>query len=160
MADTSKDASTRASPAVLAPPPWPPVTSPTPASATANPAHATGRATARCHTAAITATITGTEPISRAAWVTLVRVIPAFCSRTEPPYPSPPETSTAGRNAARSWWRASGRRITAATAKRTNVSQPGGSQCRASLDSGTVVPQSSPAPISAAKIRRFVFMRP
>jgi hypothetical protein len=26
------------------------------------------------------------------------------------------------------------------------------------LDSGTVVPQSSPAPISAAKVRRFVFM--
>jgi hypothetical protein len=50
--------------------------------------------------------------------------------------------------------------MAAATAKRTNVSQPGGSQCKASLDSGTVVPQSSPAPISAAKVRRFVFMRP
>ncbi len=84
-ADTSRDASTSASPTVLAPPPWPPVTRPTPASARAKPAHATGRATARCHTAAITATITGTEPISRAAWVTLVRVIPAFCSSTEPP---------------------------------------------------------------------------
>jgi hypothetical protein len=84
-ADTSSDASTSASPAALAPPPWPPVTRPTPASARAKPAHATGRATARCHTAAITATITGTEPISSAAWVTLVRTIPAFCSTTEPP---------------------------------------------------------------------------
>jgi hypothetical protein len=28
------------------------------------------------------------------------------------------------------------------------------------LDNGTVVPQSSPAPISAAKVRRFVFMLP
>jgi len=50
--------------------------------------------------------------------------------------------------------------MAAATAKRTNVSQPGASQCRASFDNGTVVPQSSPAPISAAKMRRFVFMRP
>jgi hypothetical protein len=28
------------------------------------------------------------------------------------------------------------------------------------LDNGTVVPQSSPAPISAAKVRRFAFMQP
>jgi hypothetical protein len=84
-ADTSSDTSTSASPPALAPPPWPPVTRPTPASDRAKPAQATGRATARCHTAAMIATITGTEPISRAAWVTLVRVIPAFCSTTEPP---------------------------------------------------------------------------
>jgi hypothetical protein len=37
--------------------------------------------------------------------------------------------------------------------KRTNVSQAGGSQSRASLDSGTVVPQSTPATISAAYAR-------
>jgi hypothetical protein len=84
-ADTSSDASTSTSPAVLAPPPRPPVTRPTPASDSAKPAQATGRATARCHTAAMTATITGTAPISSAAWVTLVRVIPAFCTRTDPP---------------------------------------------------------------------------
>jgi hypothetical protein len=66
----------------------------------------------------------------------------------------------AGRNAARRSRRAAGRRIAAATAKRTNVSQPGGSQYKASLDSGTVVPQSSPAPMRAAKVRRLLFMRP
>jgi hypothetical protein len=45
--------------------------------------------------------------------------------------------------------------------KRTKVSQPGGIQCRASLDNGTVVPQSSPALTSAAKVRlRLVFMPP
>jgi hypothetical protein len=48
--------------------------------------------------------------------------------------------------------------MAAASAKRTNVSQPGGSQCKASLDSGTVVPQSSPAPMRAAKVRRLLFM--
>ena len=85
VADTSSDASTSTSPAVLAPPPWPPATRPAPASDRAKPAHATGRATARCHIAAMTATSTGTVPISSAAWVTLVRAMPAFCSTTEPP---------------------------------------------------------------------------
>ena len=75
---------------------------PTPPSETAKPNQATGRATVRCHTAAMTATSTGTAPISRAAWVTLVRMMPAFCTMTEPPYPSAPETSTAGVNASRS----------------------------------------------------------
>ena len=73
------------SPAGLAPPPRPPATRPTPARDSAKPAQATGRATARCHTAAMTATITGTVPISRAACVTLVRVMPAFCTTTDPP---------------------------------------------------------------------------
>jgi len=85
VADSSNDARTSASPAALAPPPRPPVTRPTPASDSAKPAQATGRATARCHTAAIIATSTGTVPISRAAWVTLVRVMPAFCTATAPP---------------------------------------------------------------------------
>jgi len=85
VADSISDASTSASPAVVAPPPWPPATTPTPASDTAKPAQATGRATVRCHTAAMIATSTGTVPISRAAWVTLVRVIPAFCTATDPP---------------------------------------------------------------------------
>ena len=56
-----------------------------PASDSAKPAHATGRATARCQTAAMIATSTGTVPISSAAWMTLVRVMPAFCSTTDPP---------------------------------------------------------------------------
>ena len=85
VADSASDATTSASPAVLAPPPRPPATSATPASDSANPAQATGRATARCHTAAITATSTGAVPISSAAWVTLVRAMPAFCSTTDPP---------------------------------------------------------------------------
>ena len=61
------------------------MTRPTPPSETAKPNHATGAATARYHAAAITATSTGTAPISRAAWVTLVRAMPAFCTMTEPP---------------------------------------------------------------------------
>ena len=85
VADSSNDASTSASPTVLAPPPRPPVTRPTPASDRAKPTQATGRATVRCHTAAMVATSTGTVPISRAAWVTLVRVIPAFCTATVAP---------------------------------------------------------------------------
>jgi len=83
--DTSTESSTRPSPTVEAPPPCPPVTRPTPASDTPNPSQATGRATARCQTAAMTATSTGTAPMSRAAWVTLVFATPAFCRTTEPP---------------------------------------------------------------------------
>ena len=84
-ADRISDTSTRPSPPRLAPAARPPAIMPTPASDSANPAQATGRATARCHTAAITATSTGAVPISRAAWVTLVRAMPAFCSTTDPP---------------------------------------------------------------------------
>jgi hypothetical protein len=162
VADSSSDASTRPSPAAVAPPPRPPVTRPTPTSDTANPAQATGRATVRCQSAAMTATITGTVPISSAAWMTLVRVIPAFCTTTDPPYPSAPEASTRGVQAARSPRRqATGSRTAAARPKRANVSQPGGSHSRASLDSGTVVPQSSPAAVRAATARRrLVFMPP
>ncbi len=83
--DSSSDTSTRPSPPTVAPPPWPPVTRATPASDTANPTQATGRATVRCQTAAMTATSTGTAPISSAACVTLVREMPAFCTRTDPP---------------------------------------------------------------------------
>ena len=83
--------STSPSPRTLAPPPPPPaVTSPTPPSEIAKPAHAAGRATARCHTAATTATSTGTAPISSAACVTLVRMIPAFCTMTVPAVPDGP----------------------------------------------------------------------
>jgi len=83
--------------------------------------------------------------------VTLVRVMPAFCTTTEPPYPSAPAASTAGVNARRSpRRRAAASRIAAARPKRTTVSQPGDSHSRASLVSGTVVPHSSPAAMRAA----------
>jgi hypothetical protein len=108
------------------------------------------------------ATSTGVAPISSAAWLTLVRVMPAFCTTTDPPYPIAPEASTEGVQAARTWARgATASRIAAARPKRTKVSQPGASQPRASLDSGTVVPHSSPAAVSAATARRrSVFMYP
>ena len=101
------------------------------------------------------ATSTGVAPISRAAWVTLVRLIPAFCTMTEPPYPSAPQASTLGVNAARSLARpvvrpATASSTAAARPKRVAVSQPGDSHSRASLDSGTVVPHSSPAAMRAA----------
>jgi hypothetical protein len=169
VADTTSEASTRPSPRMVASPPPPPaVTRPTPPSEIAKPSHATGRATARCHTAAMTATSTGTAPISSAAWVTLVRAIPAFCTMTDPPYPTAPETRTFASRIPRARRRrrpgpqrrrrrpgpqrrrATGSSTAAARPKRTAVSQPGASHCRASLDSGTVVPHSSPAAIRAA----------
>jgi hypothetical protein len=163
-ADISSDTSTRPSPPSEAPPPRPPVTKATPASDTANPIQVTGGAMVRCHSAAMTATSTGTAPISNAACVTLVRVMPAFCTRTDPPYPSAPDASTIGVQAARNppaRPETAASMITAPRPKRTSVSQPGGSHCRASLDSGTVVPQSSPAAVRAAMARRrSVFMNP
>ncbi len=99
----------------------------------------------------MTATSTGTAPISSAAWVTLVRVMPAFSRMTEPPYPIAPEVTTLGVNAARSpERRAAASRTAAARPNRVAVSQPGASHSRASLDSGTVVPHSSPAAMRAA----------
>jgi hypothetical protein len=161
-ADTTSEASTTPSPPTLAPPPPPaPVIRPTPASDTAKPAQATGRANVRCHAAATTATSTGAAPISNAAWLTLVRPMPMFCNTTDPPYPAAPEASTGQLQAARSRRRATTSKITAASAKRTKVSQPGGSQPSATLDSGTVVPHSSPAVISALMAwRRLAFMSP
>ena len=91
--------------------------------------------------------------------MTLVRVMPAFCTMTDPPYPNAPDASTSGRHAARSPARGAGSsRIAAATPKRATVSQPGASQPRASLESGTEVPHSSPAVARAAMARRLVFM--
>jgi hypothetical protein len=165
VAASSSEASTRPSPRPVAPPPPPPaVTRATPPSEIAKPSQASGRATVRCHSAAMTATSTGTAPISRAAWVTLVRVIPAFCRMTVPPYPTAPEpkifssrTRPPRRRATGSSTlllppprSATGNSTAAARPKRTAVSQPGASHCRASLDSGTVVPHSSPAAIRAA----------
>jgi hypothetical protein len=155
VADSSSDASTMPSPTGEAPPPWRPVTRATPASDTANPAQATGRATACCQSAAMTATSTGTAPTSSAAWVTLVRVMPAFCTSTEPPYPKPPHASTRGVHAARTSRReAAVSRTAAARPKRATVSHPGASHPRATLDNGMVPPQRSPAAVSAPTARR------
>ena len=100
-AEKSRDARTRPSPAKLAPSPPPAATRPTPASDSAKPDQATGRATLAWWTAARKATSTGVAPTSRAAWLTLVRVIPAFWIRIDPPYPTAPQASTAGLQAAR-----------------------------------------------------------
>jgi hypothetical protein len=160
-ADSISDASTRPSPITVAPPPGPPVIRPTPASDSANPAQATGRATVRRQSAATTATITGTAPISSAAWVTLVRPMPAFCTTTDPPYPNAPDASTRGVQASRIPRRqATGSRTAAARPNLANVSQPAGSHSRASLDSGTVVPHRSPAAVSAATARRRLMVMP
>jgi hypothetical protein len=157
-AASSTEARTSPSPRSVAPAPAPSaVTSPTPASDSAKPAQATGLATVCCHTAAMTATSTGAAPISSAAWVTLVRAMPVFCTMTVPPYPTAPDTSTRGEiplaNPATPWPArrcATGRRTAAARPNRVAVSQPAGNHSRASLDSGTVAPQSSPAPVRAA----------
>ncbi len=162
-ADSSSEASTSASPRTVAPPPGAPaVTSPTPHADSAKPAQATGRATVRCQTAAATATITGTAPISSAACVTLVLVMPAFCTTSAPPYPTAPEASAAGVSASRTRCRdAAGSSTAAARPNLAAASQPGAIHCSASLDSGTVVPHSSPAAVSAATaLRRLVLIRP
>ena len=92
----------------------------------------------------------GSAPGSSAARVTPVRATPAFCAMTDPPSPAAPEASTTGVKAGRSRVRATASRTGAARPKRAAVSQPGPSHSSASLDSGTVDPQSSPAPVRAA----------
>jgi hypothetical protein len=109
----------------------------------------------------MTATSTGVAPTSRAAWLTPVRVMPAFCTRMDPPYPTAPQASTAGLHAARTRKRTAARSTAAARPNRATVSQPGGNHSRASLVRGTLVPQSSPAALSAATaVRRCRFMPP
>lgn len=84
-ADSTREASSRPSPLTVDPPVALPVIRPTPASETAKPSQATGRVVVRCHAAAMIAISTGTAPNSIAAWLTLVRLTPAFCKITEPP---------------------------------------------------------------------------
>lgn len=84
-AENASEARTRASPVRVAPAPPPAATSATPANDTPKPVQATGGAARRCWTAATPATSTGVAPTSRAAWLTLVRVIPAFWTRIDPP---------------------------------------------------------------------------
>jgi hypothetical protein len=90
--------------------------------------------------------------------VTLVRMIPRFCSTTDPPYPAAPVARIAGLQAARTRDRPATSSTAAATPNRAKASQAGGSHPSASLDSGTVVPQSSPAAIRAGKTRRRLFV--
>ena len=146
-----------ASPAPLAPPPRPAATTVTPPSEIANPAQATGRATVWCQAAAMTATRTGPAPISRAACVTLVLARPTFWIRTEPPSPAAPQASTCHRSAARSAARSTAAsRTAAAKPNLATTSQPGGSHDSAALDSGTLVPQATPAAASAATARAWL----
>jgi hypothetical protein len=84
-AEPVTDASTSRSPMSDVPVPPPPATRPTPASATSEPSHAPSAAVPRPSAAAITATSTGTAPTISDAWVTLVRSMPAFCSRMTTP---------------------------------------------------------------------------
>ena len=105
----------------------------------------------------MTATRTGPAPISSAVWVTLVLARPVFCTRTEPPNPTAPQASTCQRNAARSALRSTVTSSTAAaSANRATTSQPGDSQPSAAFDSGTLVPQATPAAASAATARRWL----
>ena len=131
-----------------------PATRPTPPSATAKPAHATGPVVERPRAAATSATRAGIAPTISAAWVTLVRAMPRFWSRTTPPKPTTPHR-TSGRDAeARSAPRATKARTGAAMPKRATASHAGSSQPRATFDSGTVRPQRSPAVTSAASALR------
>jgi hypothetical protein len=57
----------------------------TPANDTANPVQAARGPSRRSRAAAMRATSTGVAPMSRAAWLTLVRVMPAFWTRIAPP---------------------------------------------------------------------------
>ena len=84
-AESPSDARTRPSPDRLAPPPPPAATRATPPNDTANPVQAAGGPSRRSRAAAMSATSTGVAPTSRAAWLTLVRVMPAFWTRIAPP---------------------------------------------------------------------------
>jgi hypothetical protein len=81
----STDSSTSASPAADAPPPPAPATTAIPARARPKPSQAASLTRAPSKSTARTATITGTAPISSAAWVTLVLVRPRFWTAMQPP---------------------------------------------------------------------------
>jgi Lrp/AsnC family transcriptional regulator, leucine-responsive regulatory protein len=159
-AEASWAARTSPSPPRLEPAPRPAAMMVTPASETPNPSQATGRGTPCPSTPASTTTSTGVAPMSSAACVTLVRWMPRFCSSTEPPYPAAPVIRIAGRKLARSLDRLTTVSSAAARANLANASQPGDSQARASLDSGTVVPHKIPAAASAGKTRRLRCVMP
>ena len=84
-AEPVTESSTSRSPASEVPAPPPPATRPTPASATSEPAQASALLAPRRSSAEMMTTSTGTAPTMSAAWLTLVRSRPAFCSRITPP---------------------------------------------------------------------------
>jgi hypothetical protein len=84
-AESAAEASTRASPAMLAPPPEARETSATPQSASSWPAHACRPGAGAPPASASSETSSGTSPTSSAACTALVRSIPAFCKSTTTP---------------------------------------------------------------------------
>src|SRR5947209_17608569 len=94
----------------------------------------------------MSATSTGTVPMTTAAWLTLVRAMPAFWSRTTRPNPMAPDPSTRRSRARRRPCRPTSARTGAMAAKRNAANQAGPNQVSESLDSGTVRPQRAPAP--------------
>ena len=84
-AEPVTESSTSRSPASAVPAPPPPATRPTPASAISAPIHAGAGLEPRRRSAVMMTTSTGTAPTISAAWLTLVRSIPAFCSRITTP---------------------------------------------------------------------------
>src|SRR6202012_3088463 len=90
-----------------------------------------------------------------AAWLTLVWLIPAFCSRMTAPKPTAPESPTLGVSASRRPRRPTIARIGADATNLITVSQLGSSQRNESLDSATVIPQRDPAAIRAKMALRF-----
>ena len=144
------EASTSRSPAPDTPPPPVPATSATPASASANPNQADRPADPRPAMVVKSATSAGTAPTISAAWLTLVRSMPAFWSTITRPKPSAPAATMPGVNAAPAACAMTASRG-AAIAKRATVSQPGPSVSSAILDSGTVRPHSTPAAVRASR---------
>jgi hypothetical protein len=120
---------------------------------------ADGRGAAWPRPALISATSTGTAPTSTAAWLTLVRSIPAFWSMITAPNPIAPAAATRGVQASRRRRLPTSASNGAASTKRATVSHAGPSQPSDSFDSGTVMPHSAPADASAMiAVRWFVFM--
>lgn len=149
-AESTAEANTSRSPSDMGLPPPTPATRLMPPSARPEPPHVRARARPCPSAAVISATRTGTVPRMTAAWLTLVRSIPAFWSMITPPNPIAPATATRGCSASRSEWRPMIASIGALTANRATVSHAGSSQPMASFDSGTVRPHRRPAAASAA----------
>ena len=84
-ADIVTESRTSRSPASEVPAPPPPATRATPASASSEPPHMRRLPEPRPSTAAMAATSTGTAPTISAAWLTLVRSMPAFWSTITTP---------------------------------------------------------------------------
>ena len=157
-ADRSTEPSTSRSPGAVAPPPAAPATKAIPTSATPYPAQMRGRVALSPSPAASTATRTGTAPTTIAAWLTLVRSMPAFWSTITAPNPIAPEASMRMLSASRRPRRPTRPSTGAATAKRTTVSHPGPSHASASFVNGTFKPHRVPAAARARIADRLVWV--